>query len=181
MTVLFDRRKFLLASSSAAVALSASSAHAQGLLNALKNFIWNNYDRSLRDLTNDGIREVIRRVQPIADDLQNANSDLREHFENEWAAASSRDGRSHTSQCPYCITVAKEVERRVPTALASIPNRTPDCFVINGNNYAASNWGTLHSIQNGSIGPAVGAIWFSNGQYYGRGYNGSIAPAQPGC
>ena len=121
-------------------------------------------------------------IMPVADRLQTASYDLRQHFEEEWEYASSSNGRSHTSRCPYCIAVAKEVERTLPSSvLDPVPNRTPNCFVINGSQFAASGWGTLHSVQNGRTGPAVGTIWFSNGQYFGRGYDGSIVTAQPNC
>ena len=180
MKTILSRRKFLLASSSSVLALAYTPAQAQNFLNSLRNFIVSNYDRSLRDLTNDAVKALIRKVMPIADDLQTATSGLQQHFFEEWDNAISTNGNLHTQKCPYCIAVAKEVERRAPE-LDQIPNKTPNCFLINGAPYVSSSWGSLHSYQNGVIGPAQGAIWFANGKYIARAHNGRSYIATPAC
>lgn len=176
-----SRRKFLITATASTVALGIAPANAQNFLRSLRNFIFNNYDRSLRDLTEDGIRTLIRRVMPVAEELQRASSDLRQHFDEEWANASSYDGRPHTSRCPSCITVAQEVERRALGDLAPVPNRTPNCFLIGGSQFVSTNWGSLHRYQGGQIGPAEGRIWFSNGNYIGQDFHGRSLRAQPNC
>ena len=75
-------------------------------------------------------------------------------------------------------TTAKEVQRRAPE-LTAVQDRIPRCFSVSGYPFVASEWGTLHPFAFGQIGPPQGVIWFRNGQYIGRGYNGLSLQAIP--
>lgn len=180
MGLALNRRKVIIAMAGAAIGTGLPRASAQPFRDAVINFIETNYDRSLRDMTRSGLRYLVEKVLPIENDLLNAALDLGVHFDQNWSRSGPESTRSHTAKCPYCISVAKEVERRAQE-LDPIRDRTPKCFMINGAQYVASEWGSLHRYHNGAIGGAEGAIWFEHGEYVGRGNNGQRFMARPNC
>lgn len=174
-----DRRKFLLLTSCGAAALSMNTtAHGGKFRNAVITFVERNYDSSLEDVSDDILEDIAERVLPVENKLQNAPDELKEHINETWGDSDTSSDQRHTEKCPYCISVAKEIERRAPV-LKPVENKTPRFFVINSAPYVSSNWGSLHRYFGGVTGPAEGSIWFSNGQYVGRAYNGVTLHAQP--
>ena len=180
MSGLPSRRKVLVAITGAAMGAALPRASAGRFRNAILNFVETNYDRSMRDLTREGLRYLVEKVLPLENELSNATLDLRAHFDENWSTLGSESNRAHTAKCPYCISVARAVERRA-SELEPIRDRTPKCFMINGTQYVATGQGVLHRYNRGDIGRPEGTIWFEHGQYVGRGYNGQQLIARPNC
>ena len=180
MVTAISRRKLVIGLAGTVAVSTLPKASAGRFWDAVINFVEINYERSLRELTQDGLRYLVEKVLPVEDRLLGEAVDLRSHFDQNWSSFGSDDTQSHTEKCPYCLAVAREVERRAPE-LDPVANRIPKCFIINGAQYITSDWGTLHRYGNGGTGNAEGTIWFSNGEYVGRGNNGQRFLAIPNC
>ena len=176
-----DRRKFLLGSGVCLVTIGQPQlSYAGRLKDAVINFVEENYGDSLDEMTDEEIDDFAREVPRIERRVANADSDLKKHIDEAWGDENDLEDRHHTEKCPYCISLAKEVESRVPE-LEPIDNRVPRCFVINNADYVSSDWGSLHRYINGNIGPAEGSIWFRNGTYMARNAFGRLLLANPAC
>ncbi len=162
----------------ASTAVIAPPALAGKFRDAVINFVEENYKDDIERMADGALRKLVERVLPVEREIERAPRDLQDHVDDTWGDGEGT--RRHTTRCPYCISVAQEVESRAPN-LEKVPNRVPRCFMVNGVPYVASDWGTLHRYVNGQTGPAEGYIWFSNGQYIGVGYNGRQFPAQAAC
>ncbi|MEO9970619.1 MAG: hypothetical protein ABJG15_12535 [Hyphomonadaceae bacterium] len=180
MSALLSRRKFMVAAAGLAALSNLPRASAGRFQASVINFVQTNYNQSLKDVTQDGLSHLIAKVAPIEEALLGEAVDLRSHFDQNWSRLGTDSTRSHTEKCPYCISVARDVERRMPE-LAQVQDRIPSCFIINGAQYIASDWGSLHRYNEGRIGRSEGTIWFANGDYVGRGHSGDRFLAMPNC
>jgi len=175
----FSRRSlFRLGSGMVVASVLAPVANAGRFREAVIEFVETNYRDDIDRMSDREVSSVARRVLAVEDDIERSAPDLRDHVDDTWSVG--RGSQRHTERCPYCISVAQQVERRAPE-LTPVQNRVPRCFVIQSVPYIASQWGTLHRYVQGRTGPAEGVIWFSNGQYIGVGYNGLRLSAQPAC
>ena len=175
----FDRRKFLLGSGMCVIAISQYQfSYATRLQNAVTRFIDENYSDSLDEMTDEEINDVAREIPEIESRLASADRDLRNHIEESWGDEDSQENIRHTEKCPYCNSLATEVQSRIPE-LDPVENKIPRCFVINNAGYVSSDWGSLHRYFNGNIGPVEGSIWFKNGTYMARNAFGGLQLALP--
>lgn len=177
--VLLPRRSFLTIclGSMTYLTLPAIPVLAGRLTDAVANLVEGTYESDIDLMSQDEVDDLAEDTVRVSNRVRRGPNDMRGHVEDTWDDPSP--GRRHTERCPYCISVAQEVEDRNP-ALTPVNSRIPNCFYFGGVPYAASNWGTLHRIVGGQIGPAEGHIVFQNGQYFGVGRGGAF-PAQGVC
>ncbi|MEH6359599.1 MAG: hypothetical protein V7761_02585 [Amylibacter sp.] len=172
------RSMFILAAAPAATFIFPTLGYAMRFREAVINFVEENYREDIESMGKNAIDDLVRRVLPIEDEIEQAPQDLQEHVDTTWSGGTG--SRRHTERCPYCISLAGNVENRAP-ALTQVTSRLPECFVINGAGYVVRQGGSLHRYKNGQVGPAEGYIWFTNGQYIGVGFDGERFKAEPAC
>ena len=168
----------ILAAAPAASLVLPTLAYAMKFREAVINFVEENYREDIESMGKSAINSLVRRVLPIEDEIEQAPQDAQEHVDTTWNDGSG--SRGHTERCPYCISLARNVENRAPV-LTQVTSRLPECFIINGAGYVVSQGGLLHRYINGQVGQAEGYIWFTNGQYIGIGFNGKRLRAKPAC
>jgi hypothetical protein len=172
------RRTLILgAGAMATFALLPLPARAGKLRDAVINLVEGSYEDDI-DLMDQGeVDDLAQDVVQVTERVRNSDSDMRRHVEVTWNDTSP--GRHHTERCPYCISVAQSVEEMNPNVTPVNP-QIPTCFYFGGVPYVASDWGTLHRVYGGQVGPAEGYIVFQNGQYLGIGAAG-VFPAEGVC
>lgn len=178
MTTLFTRREaFVLIGGALFTSMFPVSVHAGRLRDAVTNLIEGTYKDDIEDMEQDEVDDLAQDVVHVSKRVRQSEHELRSHVTKTWESTSP--GRGHTERCPYCISVAQEVEQGNPN-LTPVSNKIPRCFYINRIPYVASAWGTLHRYLSGVVGPAEGYIVFQGGRYYG--ISGSrIFLAAPAC
>ncbi len=187
-----SRRSFIAAVAATSIFTVTPLATAQNFksrFNKLRNevlpaMVATNYPDEVDRMSDEDFVDMKDTLSDVAGSIARAPSNVIDHMLTEWTPRGQnqepRADRRHTSECPYCLSVARSIESRFPQ-LRAVPDILPTRFLINGAPFIVNKaTGLLHQWLGNRINPTpAGYLWFNNGQYIGIDFQRNAVLAQP--